>query len=120
MVGSNKLSAKDPIGRQLTEKSWRRKSMKKTALVTAAILTLTLPPIAFAAENAPGVTATEIKIGATYPFSGPASAYAATGKGVIAYIDYLNDKAGSMGARSTLSRWMMPTVRRRPSNRPAG
>ena len=32
------------------------------------------------AENAPGVTDTEIKIGQTMPYSGPASAYGVIGK----------------------------------------
>jgi hypothetical protein len=49
--------------------------------IIAAILTLVLPSIMRAAENAPGITATEIKIGATYSFSGAALACAATGIG---------------------------------------
>ncbi|MBR1177132.1 ABC transporter substrate-binding protein [Bradyrhizobium sp. KB893862 SZCCT0404] len=47
----------------------------------------------------PGVTHSEIKIGATFPFSGPASAYATTGKGLIAYIEYLNGKGGVNGRK---------------------
>jgi branched-chain amino acid transport system substrate-binding protein len=66
----------------------------------AAIISVALTSNpAFAAENAPGVTATEIKIGAIYPFSGPASAYANTGKGIIAYIDALNEKGGINGRK---------------------
>ncbi|MEY9148891.1 ABC transporter substrate-binding protein [Bradyrhizobium elkanii] len=72
--------------------------MKRTFLVGATIGAVMLPLMALA-ENTPGVTKTEIKIGATYPFSGPASAYAATGRGVIAYIDYLNDKGGINGRK---------------------
>ncbi|MEZ0220425.1 MAG: branched-chain amino acid ABC transporter substrate-binding protein, partial [Tardiphaga sp.] len=34
-----------------------------------------------------GVTDTEIKIGATFPFSGPASPLSNTGKGLIAYVN---------------------------------
>ena len=34
----------------------------------------------------PGVTATEIKIGQTMPYSGPASAYGAIGKGEVAVL----------------------------------
>ena len=72
--------------------------MKNGILCAAAITAMLTTPV-LAAENAPGVTATEIKIGATYPFSGPASAYANTGKGLIAYIDYLNDKGGINGRK---------------------
>ena len=72
--------------------------MKNGILCAAAITAMLTIPV-LAAENAPGVTATEIKIGATYPFSGPASAYANTGKGLIAYIDYLNDKGGINGRK---------------------
>lgn len=50
------------------------------------------------AENAPGITATEIKVGGTFPFSGPVSSVGTTGKGILAYVNYLNDKGG-VGAR---------------------
>src|SRR5437868_5323879 len=45
----------------------------------------------------PGVTATEIKIGQSLPFSGPLSAYAALGKGEAAYFKMINDKGGITG-----------------------
>ena len=51
------------------------------------------------AENAPGVTATEIKVGGTFPFSGPVSSVGTTGKGLLAYISYLNDKGGVGGRK---------------------
>ena len=51
------------------------------ALILA--LGLALPMAALAAD--PGVTATEIKIGNTNPYSGPASAYGTIGKGIGAY-----------------------------------
>lgn len=73
--------------------------MRKRTILGATIAAVMLSGSAGAAENAPGVTATEIKIGATYPFSGPASAYATTGKGLIAYIDALNDKGGVNGRK---------------------
>src|SRR5258705_6436797 len=50
------------------------------------------------AENAPGVTATEIKVGGTFPFSGPVSSVGTTGKGLLGYITYLNERGG-VGAR---------------------
>lgn len=52
-----------------------------------------------AAEEAPGVSATEIKIGATFPFSGPASPLGNTGKAVIAYINFINDGGGVNGRK---------------------
>lgn len=51
------------------------------------------------AQEAPGITATEIKIGSTYPFSGPASALSAYGKGVTAYINSINDRGGINGRK---------------------
>ena len=44
----------------------------------------------------PGVTDTEIKLGGSYPFSGPASAYAAIGRGVEAYWKYVNEEKGGV------------------------
>lgn len=73
--------------------------MNKGIPFAAAITVALMSNPVLAAENAPGVTATEIKIGATYPFSGPASAYANTGKGLIAYINSLNDKGGVNGRK---------------------
>jgi branched-chain amino acid transport system substrate-binding protein len=55
-----------------------------------------------ASGAAPGVTATEIKIGQTMPYSGPASAYAAIGKGDVAYFKMINDKGGINGHKLNL------------------
>ncbi len=65
----------------------------------AASLTLTT---AAAAADAPGVTATEIKVGATFPFSGPASALGNAGKGLIAYVNQVNDRGGINGRKINL------------------
>jgi branched-chain amino acid transport system substrate-binding protein len=46
------------------------------------------------ASDAPGVTATEIKIGGVFPFSGPASSIGLVGKGVLAYVQLINDRGG--------------------------
>jgi branched-chain amino acid transport system substrate-binding protein len=45
----------------------------------------------------PGVTDTEIKIGQTMPYSGPASAYSAAGKAELAYFEMLNQRGGVNG-----------------------
>ena len=46
------------------------------------------------ASDMPGVTPTEIKIGGVFPFSGPASSIGQVGKGVVAYVQLLNDRGG--------------------------
>jgi branched-chain amino acid transport system substrate-binding protein len=63
-----------------------------------AISSILWVSLAFA-ENAPGVTATEIKVGGTFPFSGPVSSVGTTGKGLLAYVTYLNEKGGVGGRK---------------------
>jgi len=46
-----------------------------------------------------GVTATEIKIGNTNPYSGPASAYGTIGKTIAAYFKKVNDEGGINGRK---------------------
>jgi branched-chain amino acid transport system substrate-binding protein len=66
----------------------------------------TLVAIALSASSAQaqkkydtGATDTEIKIGQTVPFSGPASAYATIGKAQAAYIKMINDQGGVNGRK---------------------
>ena len=66
----------------------------KVTLASALMLALSAP--VFAAD-APGVTATEIKIGGVFPFSGPASSIGLVGKGVLAYVQSINDRGGING-----------------------
>jgi branched-chain amino acid transport system substrate-binding protein len=47
----------------------------------------------------PGITATSIKLGGSYPFSGPASAYGTIGVSAKAYFDWLNAKGGINGRK---------------------
>ena len=47
----------------------------------------------------PGVTDTEIKIGNTNPYSGPASAYSTIGKALNAYFDKVNAEGGINGRK---------------------
>ena len=49
-----------------------------------------------------GATDTEIKVGQTVPFSGPASAYATVGKAQAAYIKMINDSGGVNGRKINL------------------
>ncbi len=66
------------------------------SLVLALALGLAGPA---GAEQAPGVTATEIKIGNTNPYSGPASAYGTIGKVIAAYFKKVNDEGGINGRK---------------------
>ena len=52
------------------------------------------------AENAPGVTDTEIKIGQTMPYSGPVSAYGVIGRTEAAYFKMINDQGGINGRKN--------------------
>ena len=52
-----------------------------------------------AAQTVVGVTATEIKIGNTNPYSGPASAYGTIGKVIGAYFKKVNDEGGVNGRK---------------------
>jgi branched-chain amino acid transport system substrate-binding protein len=54
------------------------------------------------ADNAPGVTDTEIKIGQTMPYSGPASAYGVIGRAETAYFKMINEQGGINGRKINL------------------
>jgi branched-chain amino acid transport system substrate-binding protein len=71
------------------------------ALVAAVAAGLTVAAPAFA-ENAPGVTAGEILIGQSGPYSGPASAYSANNRVEIAYFNMINDQGGINGRKITI------------------
>src|SRR5882672_10076958 len=58
------------------------------ALLGLSLGVLVAPATAQKAQ-APGVTATEIKIGQTMPYSGPASAYGVIGKAELAFFKML-------------------------------
>ena len=73
--------------------------MRKGLLLTltAALgLAVALGP---AAAQTPGVTATEVKVGNTNPYSGPASAYGTIGKALGAYFRKVNDEGGVNGRK---------------------
>ena len=71
--------------------------MSKKLLITI-VTSLGMTAAALAAD-APGVTATAIKVGATYPFSGPAAPLGATGRATIAYVNFINDRGGINGRK---------------------
>jgi len=69
------------------------------ALCAISFLSITVP--SHAAELR-GVTATEIRIGQTMPYSGPVSAFGALGKGEVGYFKMLNEKGGINGRKVNL------------------
>src|ERR1700709_303817 len=65
----------------------------------AACLAASLLASPAMAADEPGVTATEIKIGGIFPFSGPASSIGLVGRGVLAYVQSINDRGGINGRK---------------------
>jgi ABC-type branched-subunit amino acid transport system substrate-binding protein len=72
--------------------------------VTGTVLALALAAPAAHAQKKydTGATDTEIKIGQTVPFSGPASAYATIGKAQAAYFNMINEQGGVNGRKINL------------------
>jgi len=73
----------------------RRVFLQSVAAVAAVAASRIRPA---RAENAPGVTEAEIKIGQTFPYSGPASSYVGIAKAQAAYFKMVN-KTGGVGGR---------------------
>ena len=80
--------------------------MRNGILHVAAATALTFA-LSVTAANAqkkydPGASDTEIKVGQTMPFSGPASAYSSIGKTQAAYFKMINDQGGINGRKINL------------------
>ena len=74
--------------------------LKRYLIPATAILGLTLAAgAASAAQYGPGASDTEIKIGNTNPYSGPASSYGTIGKAISAYWDKVNAEGGINGRK---------------------
>lgn len=78
----------------------------RRATVLAASLAVALAAVSAPAvaqkKYGPGVTDTEIKLGQTMPYSGPASAYGTIGKAEQAYFKMINDNGGINGRKIDL------------------
>jgi len=72
--------------------------LNRRNLLAAGAAGLALPGLA-RAQGTPGVTANEIKIGCTMPFSGPASAYGVIGRSHEAFFRMVNEKGGIGGRK---------------------
>ena len=71
---------------------------RRSALALTLAATIGLAAVAVQAAD-PGVTATEIKLGNTNPYSGPASAYGTIGKSIGAYFKKINEEGGINGRK---------------------
>jgi len=69
------------------------------AMTIALLLT---QPAAAQKKYGPGVSDTEIKLGQTMPYSGPASAYGAIGKAEAAFFKMINEQGGVNGRKIEL------------------
>jgi ABC-type branched-subunit amino acid transport system substrate-binding protein len=74
------------------------------SLATIGTAATLIASVSFAAEKKydVGATDTEIKIGQTMPYSGPASGYGTQGKAELAYWKMINSKGGINGRKVTL------------------
>jgi len=66
------------------------------------VFAVTAEPAVAKEKYAPGVTDTEIKVGQTMPYSGPASAWGTVGLAELAYIKMINDQGGIGGRKINL------------------
>jgi branched-chain amino acid transport system substrate-binding protein len=71
------------------------------AIGSIALLLTAIPALAQKKYDV-GATDTEIKIGQTMPYSGPASAYGTIGRAEAAYFQMINDQGGVNGRKITL------------------
>src|SRR5919198_3201716 len=78
---------------------WQR--MALVALV--AMLALTVAACGRSSDSAslsvPGVTDKEIKVGGSFPFTGPLAVYGAISQGFAAYVDAVNASGGVNGRK---------------------
>jgi len=83
----------------------RRVLLAGLALIGALLLAI---PSAFAKSDLvaadPGITAKSIKIGGTFPLTGPASSYAPIPQSMKAYFSYINSRRGPDGKRGVYGR----------------
>ncbi len=77
-------------------------NFRRSWLVTAALVggaALAASPAAAQKKYDPGASDTEIKVGNTNPYSGPASAYGVIGKTIAAYFSKVNAEGGINGRK---------------------
>src|SRR6202795_2409789 len=77
--------------------AWRNRSI--VAALAAVTLGVAATPALAQKQYSPGATDTEIKIGTTTPYSGPASAYSAGAVSATAYFTMINEAGGVKGRK---------------------
>jgi branched-chain amino acid transport system substrate-binding protein len=93
-----------PVAARAVRARQKREGLMRLAIrlgALSALVVLTWPAVSMAADMR-GVTATEIKIGQTMPYSGPVSAFGALGKGEVGYFKMLNERGGINGRKINL------------------
>jgi branched-chain amino acid transport system substrate-binding protein len=94
------------LQKEVVQKHEERSNMRNAffRLATGAALAIALTASSAYAQKKydTGASDTEIKIGQTVPFSGPASAYATIGKAQAAYFKMINDQGGINGRKINL------------------
>jgi branched-chain amino acid transport system substrate-binding protein len=96
MIAATRLAAPRAVAQTKEDRAMRTRAA--LALVLAAVVVLAAGS---AGAQWPGVTPTEIKIGHTNPYSGPASAYGTIGKVIAAYFRKVNEEGGINGRKIT-------------------
>ena len=79
--------------------------MKLSMILAAAAIPLAVgfsPDATAQKKYGPGVTDTEIKVGNTGPYSGPASSYSPVPKSIVAWCKMVNDQGGVNGRKINL------------------
>jgi len=79
-----------------------RNGLSHLATATAVAIALSASSAYAQKKYDTGATDTEIKVGQTVPFSGPASAYATIGKAQAAYFTMINEQGGINGRKIKL------------------
>jgi branched-chain amino acid transport system substrate-binding protein len=75
------------------------KKLLLTSIASAFGLVLAVSGVSAAKKYDPGASDSEIKIGHTNPYSGPASAYGSIGKAEVAYFKMINEQGGINGRK---------------------
>ena len=75
---------------------------RRAAVIAAASLALPFGSARAQKKYGPGASDTEIKLGQTMPYSGPASAYGTIGKAQTGYFKMINDAGGVNGRKINL------------------
>src|SRR6202161_215820 len=79
--------------------AWSNRPRPGAVTALALALMLAATPALAQKQYSPGATDTEIKIGTTTPYSGPASAYSAGAVSATAYFTMINEQGGVNGRK---------------------